>query len=145
MKKTLLGYTLLELMVVVAIAALMAAIVLPNYDQHIKRARRTEAKQALASIATKLEKYFLNNNQYTTDISQLPGHKLQVSGGEYFTENRHYKITVVNAGSNWRVEAEIDGGGNQNNDTACRIFTLYLDGRRSAEDDGGNDSTSKCW
>ncbi|MBC7514740.1 MAG: prepilin-type N-terminal cleavage/methylation domain-containing protein [Herminiimonas sp.] len=65
------GFTLIELMIVVAIVAILAAIALPSYDRYVKKARRTDAKQALLDYAARQEKFFSTHNAYAPDASTI--------------------------------------------------------------------------
>src|SRR6266581_1407504 len=58
------GFTLIEVMIVVAIVAVLAAIALPNYADYIKRGKIIEATSALSDLRTRYEQYFLDNRTY---------------------------------------------------------------------------------
>ncbi|MET0332621.1 MAG: type IV pilin protein [Dyella sp.] len=58
------GFTLIELMVVVAIVAILAAIAIPSYSRYVYRARRVDGQQLLLKIATAQERYYALNNKY---------------------------------------------------------------------------------
>jgi type IV pilus assembly protein PilE len=73
------GFTLIELMVVVAIAGIIAALALPAYSDHITRSKIAEATSSLADLRTKAEQYFQDNRSYTGFT--LP----TVPGARYFT------------------------------------------------------------
>ncbi|MDC9523698.1 prepilin-type N-terminal cleavage/methylation domain-containing protein, partial [Pseudoalteromonas sp. Angola-31] len=60
MNKTQQGFTLIELMITVAIVGIIAAIAVPNYSEYIKRASRAEAASALLDAANKQEQYFVD-------------------------------------------------------------------------------------
>jgi len=60
------GFTLLELMIVVAIIAILAALALNNYTKQIRKSRRSEAKQALTDLGLREEKYRSFNATYAT-------------------------------------------------------------------------------
>ncbi len=58
------GFTLMELMIVVAIIAILAAIAVPIYQDQVAQARRTDAEGALSSFANAMERYYTENNTY---------------------------------------------------------------------------------
>jgi type IV pilus assembly protein PilE len=59
------GFTLIELMIVVVIVGLLAAIAYPGYQQYVKRGRRADAKAALTEMAQFMERYYSENNSYS--------------------------------------------------------------------------------
>lgn len=64
MNKPQQGFTLMELVTVVAIIGILAAIAIPLYTQHIESSHRTDAQAALVSFAQHLERRFTQNNSY---------------------------------------------------------------------------------
>ena len=65
------GFTLIEVMVVVAIVAILAAIALPNYGDYIKRSKIVEAISALSDLRVRYEQYFLDNRTYVGGCAQF--------------------------------------------------------------------------
>ncbi|MCF8197243.1 MAG: prepilin-type N-terminal cleavage/methylation domain-containing protein [Sulfuritalea sp.] len=63
------GFTLIELMIVVAIIGVLAAIALPNYNNYITRSKITEAVSSLSDARVRMEQYFQDNRFYNTDGS----------------------------------------------------------------------------
>jgi type IV pilus assembly protein PilE len=59
------GFTLIELMVIVVVVSLLAAIAYPGYQQYVKRGRRADAKAALTEMAQFMERYYSENNSYS--------------------------------------------------------------------------------
>ncbi len=131
------GFTLVELMIVVAIAAILAAIAYPSYQDSIRKSRRTEAKTALENVAAEQEKYYYRNNAYTRDLTKL-GYSGTAGAGQKNTENGYYRIQVVPDGTGscgtaapwhctkYRVYARPVGP--QASDPW--IYRLYSDGRK---------------
>jgi type IV pilus assembly protein PilE len=64
--KTTKGFTLIELMIVVAIVAILAAIALPSYSDYLRRGRVPEATSNLADVRVRLEQFFLDNRTFAT-------------------------------------------------------------------------------
>ena len=63
------GFTLLELMIVVAVVAILAAIALPSYQNSLRKGNRAEAKAILMETAQYMERYFTTNNAYYVSAS----------------------------------------------------------------------------
>lgn len=61
------GFTLIELMIVVAIIAIIAAFALPSYQRYGQRARRADGKEMLMRVAAAQERFYTNFNRYATD------------------------------------------------------------------------------
>jgi len=58
------GFTLIEVMITVAIVAILAAIALPSYQDYVRRSKLTEAYSALADLRVKMEQYYQDNRNY---------------------------------------------------------------------------------
>jgi type IV pilus assembly protein PilE len=63
------GFTLIEMMIVVAIVAILASIALPAYTGHVVRASRVQAQAELLELASLQEKIFLNSNNYSASVT----------------------------------------------------------------------------
>ena len=143
MKPRQAGFTLIELMIVVALVALLAAIAVPSYRQYVIRANRTEATSALMSIATAQEKFFLANNAYAASVSALPGSGgVKCNSGTCVTQpGGLYSVTSACAAGGcaegFTATATPVSGKSQASD-ACSSFTLDSIGTRGA-------NKSDCW
>lgn len=128
------GVTLLELMIVVVIVGILATIAYPNYREFVARAKRNEAKAALLQIAQNQERFYLQNNTYTTDMTQL-GFPM---GCGYETDTGSYSVCIPNADANdftataTYLKADVE---------ADKCQTFNIDGR------GGKTSApyDDCW
>lgn len=84
------GFTLIELMIVVAVVAVLAAIAVPNYTNYITRSKFAEATSALSNLRIKMEQYYQDNRRYSTTTGGgtcgLPGNNVPTVGdAKYFT------------------------------------------------------------
>ncbi len=65
------GFTLIELMIVVAVVALLAAVGYPSYRDHVAKAQRSQGQQILSEVAQRQEQYLLDRRAYATAASEL--------------------------------------------------------------------------
>jgi len=139
------GFTLIELMVTVAILAILAAIAVPSYRNYVLRSQRTSATTALLRIQSAEEKYFLQNNAYTLNLGAPPAGL----GTGTATVDGLYNLRLV-AGANPQLyTARADAAGSQQDDTKCPSFTIDQNGTRGTLDSGGapqtQAQTQECW
>ena len=66
-----LGFTMIEVMIVTAIVAILAAIALPNYSDYVKRGKIIEATSGLSDMRTRYEQFFLDNRTYVGACAQF--------------------------------------------------------------------------
>ena len=123
------GFTLIELMIVVAIVALLAAIAYPSYTRYVEKARRADAKSALLSAAQRLERCYTQFNRY--DHASCTFSAGSPDGFYTITATEQTQTTFV-------LQAEPQGV--QTRDK-CGTFTLNHLGERS---DGGA-VADRCW
>lgn len=98
------GFTLIEVMIVVAIIAILVGIALPNYREYVLRSNRAVAKGALLEVASRQEQYFLNNRSYThllTDLGYDASYYIDSEGQPRTTSaGSIYQMTITDPDSN---------------------------------------------
>ncbi len=90
------AFTLIELLVVVLIVGILSAIALPQYQKAVARTRATEALINLQNLYNAEKVYFLANNMYTTDMTQLDIE---------FPTSEYYQFSVLGPDDGWRIYA----------------------------------------
>lgn len=70
-RKRAAGFTLMELMIVVAIVAILSAIAYPSYQDHIRKSRRAAAQSFLMDVAAKQQQYLIDARTYATSLAEL--------------------------------------------------------------------------
>lgn len=65
------GVTLIELMIVVAIVAILSALAYPSYDRYVIKTKRSVAQSALLQVADRQQQFFMDNKQFATDLTNL--------------------------------------------------------------------------
>ena len=135
------GFTLIEVVVVVAIVAILTMIAYPSFMQSVRKSKRTDEHTAMTRASANLERFFGTNNSYTTDAGQLG---LMMEGGTAYSDNGHYVMTIgagaSGIGSSYVINANAKAGDMQEDDTGCTALTLDSAGRRTPDP-----SDSRCW
>ena len=137
-KRTFAGFTLIEVMITVAVVAILAAVALPNYFDYITRSRLVEAKTNLADMRTRLEQYFLDNRSYpaacVAGATAPPNISLPAS-------QKYFNVTCALTATTYTVTAT--GVGNMGG----YIYTVDQANTRLTTSTGawGKSSPPNCW
>ncbi|MFT3779546.1 MAG: type IV pilin protein [Ottowia sp.] len=127
------GFTLIEVMIVVAIIAILAAIALPAYSEYVKRGKRADAKAGLQAAAVWLERVSTSTGAYLPSGSSLPAELQSV-------QSNAYAISYSSAdGTSYTLTATAQGG--QTSDK-CGNFTLTNTGAQGVT---GSLTAAECW
>ena len=130
------GFTLIELMVVVSMIAILAALAVPAYQDYVRKARRADAKRDLTALQLAQERWRANNVAYTTTLVGTPGLDWRVTTTEgYYTLN----ITAANA-TTYNITAAPVAGKSQAKDS-CGTFAVDQNGPNTT----GSYAKDVCW
>ncbi len=144
------GFTLIELMITVVVIGILAAIAMPIYLHQVREARRTEARNALLELASREERYFATNSQYTNSASSLGYGN---SACPVTLDSGFYQINVYNVDNTqnppyFELAVTVVAGTDQANDTSCQSFWVDSSGKEwatSSTSPTGTDTTATCW
>ncbi|KQX87641.1 fimbrial protein [Variovorax sp. Root473] len=148
------GFTLIEVMVVVAIVAILAAIALPNYQEHVRRSKRTEAQGLLMEAAQFMQRYYSANDRYTAVAGDTGVESEQKKGAKSLLPDRlqqspvsgaaTYTITVFARDTPPSYTLRATRTGSMRGDR-CGTLTLSGLGVRDMEDEVAGLVTTDCW
>ena len=139
------GFTLIELMVTVAIAAVLASIALPSYLSSVRKSHRTEARTALLNLATMAERMYSTTNSYLDGSGNLTPADLGYSGSwPLQVGSKYYQVALSNqTATTFTFTATPINS--QTADTSCASFSVDQTGLQTAVDSSGNTNTDTCW
>ena len=118
------GFTLIELMIVVVIAAILFAVAIPSYRGYVQRSNRTDATMSLLRVSTAQERYYLQNGRYTNSLDAL---------GVPTTERGYYDLSIENADARGYKATATVNNGPQKDDSDCTTFTINEKGQRTSK------------
>ena len=140
-KKPISGFTLIELMIVVAIVGILLAVGIPGYQSVVQKGRRAEAKTALMDMANRQERLMLDRSLYTTDLADL-GYQ-----APFESENGRYALSAVactdgrTLATCFNLRALPVANRSQAKDLRCTGFFLNSDGEKTAT----GSTPNQCW
>lgn len=126
------GFTLIELMIVVAVVGILSAVAYPSYTEYVRKGHRAEARAGLLQAAQWLERAATATGVYPDDI---PTSLQSVPGGRY-------TISAESDGATFTLTAEPQGA--QTGDK-CGKYTLTHTGARGNTDMGTGITSAECW
>jgi prepilin-type N-terminal cleavage/methylation domain-containing protein len=128
------GFTMIEVMIVVAIVAILAAIALPNYADYVKRGKIIEATSALSDLRTRYEQFFLDNRTYVGGCAVIK---------PVVNTARAFDIDCSNeSGSTYTGTATGKAGEGMGN----FVYTIKEDNKKSSTiTESGWSASGNCW
>lgn len=138
-----LGFTLIELMIVLVVAGILLFVALPGYENTVIKSNRNTARGVLMDVASKEEQHFINNKAYTASLADLG------LPATYYVDRKTEQSTAADA--IYEISLSTTGGGytitatprnRQTKDTQCASLTLNNLGVKG---ETGSLTTAECW
>jgi len=127
------GFTLIEIMIVVAILGILTALVYPSYQRYVDQSRRTDGRVGLLDNAQRLERCFTLQNSYANCAGTINAN----------TENRFYTISSVDADLGATTFTLLATPIGVHAGDACGNLTLSHTGNRGVNN--GTLAVAECW
>lgn len=142
------GFSLIELMIVIAVVGILASIAVPSYQEHIRKSKRADAQGALYGLSAVMERFFTENNTYCgtelggvvdTCATGAPGlfsSQVPIDAGDAF-----YNLTI-SAVTATTYTLTATAVGSMANDSRCANLTLTSTGVQGTT---GTQPLNYCW
>ena len=141
-----LGFSLIELMVVVAIVAIISAFAYPSYQRYVIKAKRTVAQSALLQVADRQQQFFMDNKRFAADLNNLGfganPYVLNDDGMSTVAGDAQavYSLSLSNVTATTWTATAAPLHGQLSRDTYCGSLSLTQAGAK-----GKTGSSDKCW
>lgn len=135
------GFTLIELMIVVAIVGILAAIAYPNYQEHVRKTRRADAQTALMELSQFMERNYTANGKYLTAANEAPNLPFTEAPKDSATKYYDLRFPAGTAPTATAYTLEAVPKGAMAND-ACGTLTLTNTGAKSQ---AAGQTLATCW
>ena len=140
------GFSLLELMIVVAIVAIISAFAFPSYMQYVVNTKRAVATSALLQISDRQQQFFMDNKRFAADLTDLgfaaDPYVIADNGRDVAAGDAEavYSISIGNVAATTYTVTAAPLHGQATRDTDCASLTLDQSGAR-----GNSAGGYKCW
>ena len=147
-RNTARGFTLIELMIVVAIVGIIAAIAYPSYQDYLTKTKRSVATATLLQVSGRQEQFYTENRQYADDLTAL-----MYPGNPFYVDPNTTIAAADAAGMIYRIEVRRPTVStytlsaspvHQQASADTKCGTLTLD-NRGTKTESGTGSLSDCW
>ena len=140
------GFTLIELMVVVAIVAIIFAIAFPSYERYVVRAKRAVGQNMLMQVADRQQQFFMDNKRFAADLTNLgfTANPFMVDDDGASTvagdPDAVYSVALSNVTATTWTATATPLNGQLSRDTSCGNLTINQAGAKGKTGAGDN-----CW
>ena len=135
------GFSLAELLVTLAIVAIVMSSAVPAWQAHLRSVRRTAATTLLMQVATRQAQFRIQHGNYadTAVLTAAPPAGMGIDPGN------SYLLTAQITPFGYTAVASVDPRGPQRDDSQCWLLGIDETGRHWAENRAGDDATTVCW
>lgn len=148
------GFSLIELMITVAIITIIASFAVPNYTKYVKQTRRSDAYVALLGLAQEQESFYTDKRTYALNLGDIGADDTirclifcKIEGSDAVSPEGYYELGIAPRNGSTIATSFVltaTAKGAQLSDTDCKNITLDSRGDKGATDAGGN-SNDDCW
>lgn len=136
------GFTLLELMIALLLAAILAMIALPNYQDHVRKTRRQEAVTALIDLSLRLERHYAKTSAFPATTTETSSLLAAINPAPSYYTLSFENIGTDSTATTYKIKATRISSGPQASDDECGDYTLTNESRRTTS---GTGTLEKCW
>ena len=140
------GFTLVELMIAVAVMAILASLAWPALQEAVQKSRRSDGMAALSTIMQAQERWRANNPAYQATLANLPGAQSATS------RDQHYDMSIVDGSASavgYTARATVRSSSPQRSDSTCQVLQVAVNGGNivysSRSGGGANAAPDPCW
>ncbi|MCB1663918.1 MAG: prepilin-type N-terminal cleavage/methylation domain-containing protein [Pseudomonadales bacterium] len=138
------GFTLIEVMIVLAIIAILAAIAFPSYQESVRKSRRSDAQALLLNFAQAQERHFTQNLQYATTIKGTASNT-NLGWSSTNSSEGYYELDLINSNftaTTFSAVVKPVAGGVQAGDAKCTAISITNTGVKGKS---GTGTLEDCW